>query len=219
MTVSSAGALKAGPLAGLRQLARRRIPIDRCEMCSCELAADNQHLIEPEKRKLVCACDACAVLFTTQAGTKLRRVPRHSRFLPDFRMSDSQWNSLMIPIEMAFFFNSSPHGRVVAFYPSPAGATESLLALETWNDVVNDNPILAEMTPDVEALLVNRVGAARGVPAQYYIAPIDECYKLVGLIRLHWHGLSGGTEMWREIAGYFSALKEKAHVHSEIANA
>ncbi len=113
---------------------------------------------------------------------------------------------------MAFFFNSSPHGRIVAFYPSPAGATESLLALETWNDVVADNPILSKLIPDVEALLVNRVGAARGVPAQYYIVPIDECYKLVGLIRIHWHGLSGGTEMWREIAKYFSALKEKAEV-------
>ncbi len=152
-------------MAGLRQFVRQRKPIERCEMCGRELAAEHQHLIEPEKRKLVCACDACSVLFTTQAGTKLRRVPRRVRFLADFRMSDSQWNSLMIPIEMAFFFNSSPHGRVVAFYPSPAGATESLLALETWNDVVNDNPILAEMTPDVEALLVNRVGAARGVPA------------------------------------------------------
>lgn len=210
---------KAGPMAGLRQFVRQRKPIERCEMCGRELAAEHQHLIEPEKRKLVCACDACSVLFTTQAGTKLRRVPRRVRFLADFRMSDSQWNSLMIPIEMAFFFNSSPHGRVVAFYPSPAGATESLLALETWNDVVNDNPILAEMTPDVEALLVNRVGAARGVPAQYYIAPIDECYKLVGLIRMTWHGLSGGTEMWREIASYFAALKEKAGVAGEMASA
>lgn len=206
-------------MAGLRQFARKRKPIERCEMCGRELAAEHQHLIEPEKRKLVCACDACSVLFTTQAGTKLRRVPRRVRFLTDFRMSDSQWNSLMIPIEMAFFFNSSPHGRVVAFYPSPAGATESLLALETWNDVVNDNPILAEMTPDVEALLVNRVGAARGVPAQYYVAPIDECYKLVGLIRMTWHGLSGGTEMWREITSYFAALKEKAGVAREIASA
>jgi hypothetical protein len=85
--------------------------------------------------------------------------------------------------------------------------------------VVNDNPLLAEMTPDVEALLVNRVGAARGVPAEPYVAPIDECYKLVGLIRSHWHGLSGGTEMWREIAAFFSALKEKADVPNEVANA
>ena len=35
--------------------------------------------------------------------------------------------------------------------------------------------------------------------AQYYIVPIDECYRLVGLIRMHWRGLSGGTEVWKEI--------------------
>ncbi len=206
-------------MASLRQFARNRAAVERCEMCSRELAPEHQHLIEPEKRKLVCACDACAVLFTTQAGTKLRRVPRRIRFLRDFRMSDSQWNSLMIPIEMAFFFNSSPNGRVIAFYPSPAGATESLLALEMLNDIVSENPVLAEMMPDVEALLVNRVGAGRGVAAQYFIAPIDECYKLVGLIRLNWHGLSGGTEMWREITKYFSALQERADVPGGQANA
>jgi hypothetical protein len=188
-------------------------------MCSKELGAEHQHLIEPVQRKLVCACDGCALLFTTQAGTKLRRVPRYSRYLPNFQLTDLQWNSLMIPIEMAFFFNSSPLERVVAFYPSPAGATESLLALETWDEVVKGNPILTQMVPDVEALLVNRVGASHGVPAEYYIAPVDACYKLVGVIRLHWHGLSGGTEMWREIKKFFAELKEKSAVPREAANA
>jgi hypothetical protein len=210
---------KSRPLASLRRFARKRTQVEVCEMCSRELGPEHQHLIEPGGRKLVCACDACALLFAAQAGGKLRRVPRRIRFLPDFRMSDGEWDSLMIPIEMAFFFNSSPQGRVTAFYPSPAGATESLLALETWNQVVAENPVLAEMTPDVEALLVNRVGAARGVAAQYYVAPIDECYKLVGLIRMHWHGLSGGTEMWREISSYFSALRERAEVPKGSLNA
>jgi len=80
---------------------------------------------------------------------------------------------------MAFLFHSTPHGRVVAFYPSPAGATESLLSMETWNDVVQENPVLLELQPDVEALLVNRVGAGRGVAPAFYVVPIDECYKLV----------------------------------------
>ena len=97
-----------------------------------------------------------------------------------------------------------------ALYPGPAGATESLLSLETWTDVELDNPALREMEPEVEALLANRVGATRGVAAQYYIVPIDECYKLVGLIRLHWHGLSGGTEVWREVGKFFSSLNERA---------
>jgi hypothetical protein len=75
------------------------------------------------------------------------------------------------------------------------------------------------MEPDVEALLANRVGAARGVTAQYYVVPIDECYKLVGLIRLHWHGLSGGTEVWREVATFFSSLKARAETGSGDSHA
>ena len=51
----------------------------------------------------------------------------------------------MVPIEMAFFFHSTPHGRIIALYPSPAGPTESLLALDTWTDIVESNPILNEM--------------------------------------------------------------------------
>lgn len=209
---------RGGSLAGLRQFARKRIQTERCEMCARELGAEHQHLINPDERKLICACDACAILFTA-TETKLRRVPRRVRFLPDFRLTDAQWNSFMIPIEMAFFFNSSAHRRVVAFYPSPAGAIESLLAFETWTEVLAENPPLTEMTPDVEALLVNRVGTARGIPADYYIVPIDECYRLVGLIRLYWHGLSGGTEMWREINSYFSVLKTKADIPKESRNA
>ena len=65
------------------------------------------------------------------------------------------------------------------------------------------------------ALLVNRVGHVRGAaPAEYYLVPIDECYKLVGLIRTHWRGLSGGTEVWREIGAFFAALKNESRFRS-----
>lgn len=175
-------------------------------MCSAELAAEHQHLVEPTSRQLVCACDPCGILFCGQTGTKYKRVPRRIRALPDFRLTDGQWDSLMIPIKLAFFFQSTPDGKVLALYPSPAGPTESLLALDSWNEIVRDNPVLREMEPDVEALLVNRVGEE----GQYYLVPIDECYKLVGLIRMHWRGLSGGTEVWREIKGFYAGLKERA---------
>ena len=217
--LSSSVTSKQDAWGSLRYFARQRAPIERCEMCSRELCTGHQHLIEPEKHKLVCACDACALLFSEQPGTKLRRVPRRIRFLPAFQLNDLQWNRLMIPIELAFFFKSSVHARVVAFYPGPAGATESLLSLEGWDELVKDNPVLNDMTPDVEALLVNRVGTSHGVPPQYYVVPIDACYRLVGLIRLHWHGLSGGTEMWRNITSYFSSLRDNAEAPSETADA
>jgi hypothetical protein len=180
-------------------------------MCSLELAGEHEHLVEPANRKLICACSACAILFEGQSGTKYKRVPRQVLFLRDFQLTDAQWDGLMVPIEMAFFFKSSPQGKMLALYPSPAGPTESLLSLDTWADIVQMNPILDDMQDDVTALLVNRVGHVRGAsPAEYYVVPIDECYKLVGLIRTHWRGLSGGTEVWREIGAFFAGLKTRA---------
>ncbi len=196
----------------LRQFARRRQPVERCEMCSAPLAPDHQHLLELTGRRIACACDACAILFHAQGDTKYRRVPRRIRFLPDFQLTESQWNGLLMPINMAFFFKSTAAGgRVTAMYPSPAGATESLLTLDTWADIADGNPVLDEMEPDVEALLVNRIGHARGfADPEHYMVPIDECYKLVGLIRSHWSGLAGGAEVWRQIAEFFRQLKARS---------
>ena len=206
--------------ATLRQLARKRTTAERCDMCSQELAHEHEHLVEPANRRLICACGACAILFEGQAGAKFKRVPRQVLFLRDFHLTDAQWDGLMVPIEMAFFFHSSPHGKMIALYPSPAGPTESLLSLDTWSDIVQSNPVLKEMEADVTALLVNRVGQGRtSQPAEYYLVPIDECYKLVGLIRAHWHGLSGGTEVWREINTFFGALKRRAGIVSESVHA
>ena len=215
----SSGAQKDSAFAALRQFARKRPAAERCELCSADLPSEHQHLIDPAAHKLVCACDACAILFSSQSTAKFKRVPRRIRFLPNFRMTDAQWDGLMVPIELAFFFKSGGPGKVSAFYPGPAGATESLLSLEAWDDIEHGNLSLKEMEPEVEALLANRVGAARGIAAQYYIVPIDECYKLVGLIRLNWHGLSGGTEVWREVAKFFSGLKNRAETISGESNA
>jgi len=190
----------------LRRFVRPRTPVENCDMCSVQLQPQHPHLVELATRRLLCACQACAILFSGQAETKFRRVPQRVRHLTDFQMTDAQWESLMIPINMAFFFASTPTQRVVSLYPSPAGATESLLNLESWDEIVRCNPILKGMEPDTEALLVNRVRAA----SDYYLVPIDECYRLVGLIRTKWRGLSGGTEVWETIAEFFAELKRRS---------
>ena len=188
--------------AALRRFVSERKAVERCELCSLELPPEHQHLFVPAERQLLCACDACALLFDNPAATKYRRVPRQGRYLPEFQLDDALWDDLLIPVGMAFFFFSTPAEKVMAYYPSPAGPTESLLRLEAWDEIVSANPILQTMQPDVEALLVNRLGEP-----QYFIAPIDKCYELVGLIRMHWSGLSGGTEVWAEIAKFFTILK------------
>jgi hypothetical protein len=190
----------------LRRFIRPRTAVERCDLCALELIPGHPHLIEPADRKIVCACDACAFLFTSQEGRRFKRIPRDAKYLADFRLSDLQWEALMLPIQLAFFFHSTPDERLIALYPSPAGATESTLPLDAWDEIVSDNPLLGDLQPDVEALLVNRVREKR----EYFIAPIDRCYELVGLIRTKWNGLSGGTEAWKAINGFFDDLQKNA---------
>jgi hypothetical protein len=119
-------------------------------------------------------------------------------------MTDAQWNSLAIPIGIAFLLRRSTSNRVIALYPSPAGPVESLLSLETWEDIARDNPEVLCMDTDVEGLLVYRVGTAR----EHYIIPIDVCFKLIGLIRTKWKGFSGGIGVWQEIGKFLAKLKQ-----------
>lgn len=204
----------------LRRFVRRPSAVERCEMCSQELAVHHQHLLEPNSRKILCACDACSILFSSHGQTKYKRIPRRIRFLPGFHLTDSQWDGLTMPINMAFFFKSTPQGRVVALYPSPAGAMESLLSFDSWDEIALENPELHDMEADVEALLVNRIGHSRGCSdPEYYIVPIDECFRLVGVIRRRWQGLSGGTEVWRDVGQFFNELKDRSPQVAEKSNA
>lgn len=193
--------------AGLRRLIRERPRGEnRCELCAADIYPEHPHLLEIRSRKISCSCDACAILFSNQAATTYRRIPRDPRVLESFGLTDLQWESLAIPIGMAFFCIRENSTHPVVYYPSPAGATESLLSLESWHEIVAQNAGLRKLTPEVEALLVNRVTE----PHEYYIAPIDECYRLVGLIRTKWRGFSGGTEAWQAIGSFFMALKGRA---------
>jgi Family of unknown function (DUF5947) len=203
------------PFATLRRFVRPRKNVERCEMCSLEIGLVHPHLVEPTSRQVTCACEACALLFSGKAGTKYKRVPRSGRFLSGFCLSDGQWDALSIPIQLAFFYYSSPAEKIIALYPSPAGPTESLLTLEAWDEIVQANPILTKLEPDVEALLVNRVGSTR----EYYIAPIDQCYKLVGLIRANWKGFSGGQEVWQQIGDFFKELKDQSAIVGGLESA
>jgi hypothetical protein len=189
-----------------RAEARGQAAREACELCDEPIPPDHRHLLEISTRRMMCACRACSILFYEDAASegRYRLIPDRRLFLEGFDMSDAQWESLRVPVDMAFFFYSAPAGRVVAFYPSPMGPTESLLKLETWEELEKANPVLLEMERDVEALLVNRVRGAR----EHFLVPVDVCYALVGLIRTRWKGLSGGREVWEEIGRFFEDLRK-----------
>jgi Family of unknown function (DUF5947) len=192
-----------GSLAALQRFVRK--PAHRaetCELCATALTPLHAHLLELDKHQVTCACDPCAILFDGNARQRYRRIPRDVVRLRDFAISDMEWDSLLIPINLAFFVRDSATGRTVAQYPSPGGAMESTLDLEYWQEIVDRTPIIARFEPDVEALLVNRIHDHR----EYFRAPIDHCFRLVGLIRKHWRGLSGGAEVWVEIDRFFHEL-------------
>jgi Family of unknown function (DUF5947) len=190
-------------LAALRQFAAPKPTREACEMCAKEIPERHRHLVNVEKRTLLCVCDACSILFDHAEATAYRRVPLDSRELTDANLSDSLWNGLGIPAGILFILRSSVSGRAEAFYPSPAGPTEADLDANFWDEISGAHASIQTMMPDVEALLVNRANGAR----QYFIVPIDECYKLTALIRKYWQGFSGGKEAWDRIDSFFADLR------------
>jgi len=183
-------------------------PGERCQMCGEPIADEHSHVVQLDQRQLVCTCRPCYLLFLPGgAGAgKYKSVPDRYLYDPSFTLTDAQWDDLQIPVGMAFFFFNSSMGQSVAFYPSPAGATESLLPMSTWDELIQANPVFSSVEPDVEALLVYR----RPEGFECYLVPIDACYELVGRVRLHWRGFDGGEEAWAEINGFFAGLRERS---------
>jgi hypothetical protein len=186
------------PLAG-----ERRTPVERCDICGTTLPDDHRHLLHLEERRIVCSCEACWALHSGDA--EYRPSGMRTVWLERFDCDEELWGRFQIPIGLAFFMRSSVTGGPVAFYPSPAGATESELSLEAWEELVERNTALGDLEPDAEALIVNRLAE----PALHVIAPIDECYRLVGLIKSRWEGISGGAALREAVPQFFDALRAR----------
>ena len=198
-------------LQRLRESRPRPVPRagEHCELCTEPLAGrEHGHLVDLEARRLLCACRGCYLLFTLEGagGGHYRAVPDRYLALSGVRLSPAQWDALQIPVSVAFFFVNSALDRVAAFYPSPAGATESLLPLETWDELVAAHPALAALEPDVEALLVRTEGDVSAC----FLVPIDACYELVGHLRRLWRGFDGGREAHEALDGFFDRVRARA---------
>ncbi|MDO8210306.1 DUF5947 family protein [Conexibacter sp. CPCC 206217] len=182
---------------------------EHCGLCPSGIADDHRHLLHLYERRIVCVCETC---WSVHSGDEqYRPAGVRTLWLDDFELPDELWASLQIPIGLAFVMRSSMTGTVVALYPSPAGATESDVDLFAWTAMRAANPVLDRLEPDAEALVVNRLAGAGGSGrGQYAIAPIDQCYRLVGLIKARWEGISGGRAIDGAVTEFFGELRERA---------
>jgi len=201
------------PLFVLRRIAARPPPPppgETCEMCAEAIAEQHQHVVDVTSRSLMCTCRACYLLFTADgAQLRYRSVPDRYLAFPEFQLGPGQWDQLEIPVGLAFFFHNSAMGKTIAFYPGPAGATESELPLDAWSMVTQANPQLGLLSPDVEALLVRTPGRGTG-EVSCHLVPIDACYELVGQLRTVWRGFDGGSEARARIDEFFAMVAKRS---------
>lgn len=177
-TMESAAGLAAPPVLAVR-------PVNGavCELCGAGIGLDHPHLVAPPTEQVVCSCAVCSTLFSERIGARFKRVPDRAQRLDAFALSEAEWEALGLPVGLAFFVRRSGTDDVRGVYASPAGAVEATLPPAVWAGIVDRNPALTGLHPDVEALVVNRVDRAGRVTPTYLVAPIDLCYQLVGLGR------------------------------------
>ncbi len=189
---------------------------ERCEMCAELIADDHQHVVNVAGRQLMCVCRACYLLFTdSNAELRYRAVPDRYLSFPDFALDRRAWEALQIPVGVAFFFTNSALGRTVAFYPGPAGATESELDLDVWDAISGADPRVSLLADDVEALLVRVPETDSSQDGEFaqpqsYLVPIDACYEFVGRLRMLWRGFDGGQQAREFIDSFFSQIAARA---------
>lgn len=175
-----------------------------CDLCGRGVDEEHRHMLDLEERRIVCTCEGCWALRSGEP--QFAPVGHRTLWLEGFDLPDDLWASFGVPIGLAFFMESTVTSCVVAMYPSPAGATESELHFADWRRMTELNPVLEGLEPDSEALIVNRMAE----PHRFAIVSIDRAYELVGLIKLHWDGISGGTAVEEAIAGFFAELQAGA---------
>ncbi len=201
------------PLPKLR-VAPADPPPEQCELCGAPVGNGHGHGVDVEQHRLVCLCDACRIVLgaNPEHRGRFRALPSRVVADPAFASADGEWEALGIPVSTAFFFHDSVAGGIVAFYPSPAGATESLLGARDWAALAATSAAARDLAPDTEAMLVRRTADVH----ESYLVPVDRCYELVGLVRTHWRGFDGGQDAHDALDEFFGRVRAEAKT---VANA
>jgi hypothetical protein len=184
------------------------VATEQCELCGGHVGERHGHGVDAELHRLVCLCDPCRIVLgaNPESRGRFRALPDRVVADPAFAVAEGEWDALGIPVSTAFFFHDSAAGGIVAFYPGPAGATESLLDPRAWESLAASSAVAAELAPDTEAMLVRRTVDVH----ESYLVPVDRCYELVGLLRTHWRGFDGGQDAHDALDEFFGRVRSEA---------
>ena len=183
------------------------VPVEECELCAESISVEHEHLLEPDARRVFCACQACAALLSQEQqrqGARYLRVERRAARLHELDIDDSSWADMGVPVGLAFFSVRARTGEVVATFPGRAGIIESFVPLKAWSELERRFPLLKEIQPDVEALLARRTARHQ----DYFQVSIDHCYELSDLLRSADAPLS--SPELAVVHGFFARLDEQA---------
>lgn len=201
---------RGGYFSGIaRRAAARpqRREFERCDLCGAELPSEHWHALEAERERLICICQSCKILFGHNGAARgaLKLLPTRRRRLAGVRISEQRWAMLGVPVSLAFFVRSPDGDSLTARYPSPAGITEAAPDVETWRELEAAYPELRDLEPAVEAVLVRRRPTE-----ECYLVPIDDCFRLAGIVRTCWQGMTGGAALWEAIDNFFERVSAEA---------
>lgn len=177
---------------------RRAQAREHCDLCNEPLTSWHRHVLDTDGGQMLCTCQACSLLFNRDVASN-----GHYRLVPDrrIRVPAASTKQLGVPVGLAYFVRGDDD-VVVAHYPSPLGSTEWEIERQAWRQLITDCPPAADLATQTEALLVNSAHGER----QHWIVPIDDCFRLIAVVRREWRGLSGGSRVWPAIDQFFADL-------------
>lgn len=196
--------------AALARLARANRERERepgCDLCGTPLESVHFHVVDREASRLLCACRACASSFAGTSARRHRAVPKQVRRDATFRLSDAELAALGVPVGLFFLCRRTNPARWVGFFPGALGPAEAEVDQAACAALAARSKLVATLEPDVEALLIRR---ERSGAESAYAVPIDECYRLTGLLRQFHRGFDGGDEARAVLEDFFAELARRS---------
>jgi hypothetical protein len=190
-----------------------------CAFCGAPVPAEHAHLLDRASQRLTCACGPCAVLATAEKNPRYLRVANEFRRLEDCDFNDPEWEALMAPTGLTILVRDA-QDRIFVIDPTPADdagagpgelplppcAAEHPVPAGLWRSLIAAHPSLRALQPEVDALLIHRLGPE----PECFLVPRDEANRLTALLQQNWRGLSGGFDLWRAVARFFDDVRGRS---------